>query len=94
VPTPSVAAGPKGRTATAATDAQMRAEILTYSRSRGVFAGVSIEGIVINRDDDANRAVYGEAVGARALLLEGRYATPPAGRGLVEALGNYSPIRR
>ena len=89
----SVAGGPKGRTATAATDAWMRAEILTYTRSRGIFAGVSIEGIVINRDDDTNEAVYGEPVSARKVLLEERYALPPAGRGLIDALNEYSPER-
>jgi lipid-binding SYLF domain-containing protein len=89
----SVAAGPKGRTTAAATDAQMRAEILTYSRSRGVFAGVAIEGAVLKRDDDANKDVYGEPVGAQALLFEGRYAVPESARRLVEALGNYSPAR-
>jgi SH3 domain-containing YSC84-like protein 1 len=90
----SVAAGPKGRTTSAATDAQMRAEILTYSRSRGVFAGVAIEGAVLKRDEDANKKVYGEPVGAQALLFEGRYAVPASGKRLVEALGNYSPARR
>jgi lipid-binding SYLF domain-containing protein len=87
----SVAAGPKGRTATAATDAQMRAEILAYSRSRGIFAGISIEGTVIKRDDDTNEEVYGERVKPRRVLLEGRYATPPAARGFIEALNQYSP---
>jgi len=87
----SVAAGPKGRTTSAATDAQMRAEILTYSRSRGVFAGVSIEGAVLKRDDGANKKIYGEPVGAQALLFEGRYAVPAAAKRLVDALGNYSP---
>jgi SH3 domain-containing YSC84-like protein 1 len=87
----SVAGGPKGRTAGAATDAWMRAEILTYTRSRGVFAGVSIEGTVVNRDDDANEAVYGEPVSARKVLLEERYAVPAAGRGFIEALNQYSP---
>jgi lipid-binding SYLF domain-containing protein len=89
----SVAGGPKGRTATAATDAWMKAEILTYTRSRGIFAGVSIEGVVINRDDDTNEAVYGEPVSARKVLLEERYALPEAGRGFIDALNQYSPER-
>jgi lipid-binding SYLF domain-containing protein len=87
----SVAGGPKGRTAGASTDAWMRAEILTYTRSRGVFAGVSIEGTVINRDDDTNEAVYGEPVSARKVLLEERYAMPASARGFIDALNQYSP---
>jgi lipid-binding SYLF domain-containing protein len=90
----SVAAGPKGRTATAATDAQMRAEILAYSRTRGVFAGISIEGTVIKRDDDTNEEVYGEKVEPRRVLHEGRYAVPPAARGFIDALNEYSPGSR
>jgi lipid-binding SYLF domain-containing protein len=87
----TVAAGPKGRTAAAATDAQMRAEILTYTRSRGIFAGVSIEGTVLKRDEDTNEEVYGEKVNPRKLLFEARYAVPPAGKGFIEALEEYSP---
>ena len=89
----SVAGGPKGRTAMAATDAWMKAEILTYTRSRGIFAGVSIEGVVIKRDDDTNEAVYGEPVSARKVLLEEGYAQPAAARGFIEALDQYSPVR-
>ncbi len=88
----SVAGGPKGRTAGASTDAWMRAEILSYTRSRGIFAGVSIEGVVIHRDDDTNEAVYGEPVSARKVLLEERYAVPSAGRGFIDALNQYSPV--
>jgi lipid-binding SYLF domain-containing protein len=90
----SVAAGPKGRTATAATDAWMKAEILAYTRSRGIFAGVSIEGIVINRDDDSNEAVYGEPVSPRKVLLEERYLMPATARGFIDALNEYSPLSR
>src|SRR5246500_2278616 len=60
----SVAAGPVGRTASAETDASMRAEILSYSRARGAFAGVSLEGSTIRPDTDANRKIYGEKVSA------------------------------
>jgi lipid-binding SYLF domain-containing protein len=88
----SVAGGPKGRTASAATDAWMKAEILSYTRSRGIFAGVSIEGTVINRDDDTNEAVYGEPVSARKVLLEDRYPVPATGRGFIDALNEYSPV--
>ena len=87
----SVAGGPKGRSATAATDAWMTAEILSYTRTRGIFAGVSIEGVVINRDDDTNEAVYGEPVSARKVLLEDRYPVPAAGRAFIDALNQYSP---
>jgi lipid-binding SYLF domain-containing protein len=87
----SVAGGPKGRTAGASTDAWMKAEILSYTRSRGIFAGVSIEGIVINRDDDTNEAVYGEPVGARKVLLEERYDVPATARGFIDTLTEYSP---
>ena len=90
----TVAAGPKGRTAAAATDAQMRAEILAYSRSRGIFAGISIEGSVMKRDDDTNEEVYGERVKPRRVLLEGRYAIPPAARGFIDALNEYSSTSR
>jgi len=90
----SVAGGPKGRSATAATDAWMRAEILSYTRSRGIFAGVSIEGTVINRDDDTNEALYGEPVSARKLLLEDRYPVPANARGFIDALNDYSPVAR
>jgi lipid-binding SYLF domain-containing protein len=89
----SVAAGPKGRTGTAATDAYMEAEILTYSRTRGVFAGISIEGMVVQRDDDGNERVYGEPVSAKRLLFEGRYAAPPEARPFLDALETYSPVK-
>ena len=72
----SVAAGPVGRTAEADTDAFMRAEILTYSRSRGIFAGVSLEGATLHTDDDANAAVYGHDVNARR-IIEGPTPPPP-----------------
>jgi lipid-binding SYLF domain-containing protein len=90
----SVAGGPKGRSASAATDAWMTAEILSYTRTRGIFAGVSIEGVVINRDDDTNEAVYGEPVSARKVLLEDRYPVPAAGRAFIDALAEYSPSHR
>jgi len=87
----AVAAGPKGRTAEAATDIQMRAEILTYSRTRGIFAGISIEGAVLKQDEDANEALYGEPISPRRLLLEGDWRTPPEARALVRALEEASP---
>jgi SH3 domain-containing YSC84-like protein 1 len=87
----SLAGGPKGRSAAASTDIKMRAEILTYSRSRGVFAGVSLEGTVIHRDDDANESIYGEAVSPRRVLFQAGYDVPPAARGLVAMLNEHSP---
>lgn len=87
----SAAAGPKGRTAEAATDIQMRAEILTYSRSRGLFAGISLEGAVVKQDADGNRALYHRDVGVRGILLRGKVAVPAAARPLVTALDKYSP---
>lgn len=72
----SVAAGPVGRHATADTDWKMNAEILTYSRARGVFAGVSLHGAVITHDGDAMRAIYGQNVSSRA-VLRGLVPAPP-----------------
>jgi lipid-binding SYLF domain-containing protein len=89
----AVAAGPKGRTSAAATDIQMKAEILSYSRTRGVFAGISIEGAVMKQDEDANERLYGEAVSPKRLLLEGGRPVPPAAKELVSYLGNISPRR-
>lgn len=87
----SVAAGPKGRATEAGTDIAMRAEILTYSRTRGLFAGISLEGAVIHQDKDGNVNLYGERVEPKDLLLKPGQPIPPAGRGLVEALQKHSP---
>jgi len=87
----SVAAGPKGRTAEAATDALMHAEILTYSRSRGLFAGVSLEGAVLKQDRDANWNLYGESVEARDLLIKGERKPPAFAAELVDLLREMSP---
>jgi lipid-binding SYLF domain-containing protein len=89
----AVAAGPVGRTGEAATDLRMRAEILTYSRTRGLFAGISLEGALVKQDKDANENVYGERVLPREVLVDGRHAVPPAARGLVELLEQASPAR-
>jgi len=89
----SAAAGPVGRTASADTDAFMRAEILTYSRARGVFAGISLEGSTLRPDNDANRNLYGKEVGARAIVHESRVAAPAAAKGLIERLDTASPRR-
>ncbi len=87
----AVAAGPVGRTAAAATDVTMHAEILSYSRVRGIFAGLSLEGAVLKQDKDGNRNLYGHAVDARGLLADGSSPIPDAARGLVDVLDQASP---
>src|SRR6476660_8634772 len=78
----SAAAGPKGREIGASTDASLRAEILSYSRSRGLFAGVSLEGTSLRPDDDANEQVYGRKLTARSIVTGRRIVTPASGRAL------------
>ena len=85
----SVAAGPVGRTAQAQTDAQMRAEILAYSRSRGIFAGVSIEGATLRPDHDANRKIYGRDISARQILMA-EIPAPESCQRLIATLTKYS----
>jgi SH3 domain-containing YSC84-like protein 1 len=87
----SVAAGPKGRHVEAATDVTMRAELLSYSRSRGLFAGVSIEGTSLRPDDDANEQVYGRRLSAKDIINGTGITVPPSGRRLVDVLQKYSP---
>jgi len=87
----SVAAGPKGRDATASTDATMRAEILSYSRSRGLFAGLSLEGTSVRPDNDASRKVYGRKLNARAIVQGRGVEVPEPGRRLVDLLDKVSP---
>jgi SH3 domain-containing YSC84-like protein 1 len=83
----SVAAGPVGRTGSAGTDAQFSAEILSYSRSRGVFAGIDISGGVLRPDEDANADVYGRKNTAHDIVLGGAVPVPAAARDLVQSLG-------
>jgi lipid-binding SYLF domain-containing protein len=87
----AVAAGPKGRDASANTDAYMRAEMLSYSRSRGVFAGISLEGSTLRPDNDANRNVYGKEATAASIIAESKFEAPPEGRRLVSRLQKASP---
>jgi lipid-binding SYLF domain-containing protein len=87
----SVAAGPKGRSAAADTDAFMRAEILSYSRARGVFAGVSLEGSTLRPDNDANHKLYGESTDAEKIVDGQGIATPPAAQELIATLKKASP---
>jgi SH3 domain-containing YSC84-like protein 1 len=85
----SAAAGPKGRNAEASTDATLRAEILSYSR--GLFAGVSLEGTSLRPDDDATEQVYGRKLTARSIVLGGRVSVPESGRHLVRVLEKNAP---
>jgi len=87
----SAAAGPKGRDASANTDAWMRAEIVSYSRSRGLFAGVSLEGSTLRPDNKANARIYGRKISAKAILLEHEVAVPASGRHLVRVLQTNAP---
>jgi lipid-binding SYLF domain-containing protein len=87
----SIAAGPKGRDAQAATDVTFRAEMLSYSRARGVFAGVSLEGSTVRPDDDANRRLYGRDVSAQQIITESRVEAPPAAHELIAVLQKASP---
>jgi len=90
----SVAAGPVGRDASADTDATLRAEILSYSRARGLFAGVSLEGSTIRPDNGDNRRVYGRKIPARDIVLSGRVAVPPAAEQLIATLDAKTPKHR
>jgi SH3 domain-containing YSC84-like protein 1 len=85
----SVAAGPVGRTATAQTDAQMHAEILSWSRSQGLFAGIALEGATLREDLDDNAALYGSKLENRAIVTDGR-AAPESGLRLIGLLDKYS----
>jgi len=87
----SIAAGPLGRTASADTDAYMRAEMLSYSRARGVFAGISLEGSTLRPDEDANRRIYGSDATAANIIKESKYAAPSAAKHLVARLQKASP---
>jgi lipid-binding SYLF domain-containing protein len=87
----SAAAGPKGRDASANTDAWMRAEILSYSRSRGLFAGVSLEGSTIRPDDDASEKVYGRPMKAADIVRGEHLGVPSTGRHLVNVLQKSAP---
>jgi len=88
-----VAAGPVGRNASAQTDAKMTAEILSWSRSRGVFAGVSLQGATLRPDTDDNQALYGEKIGTREVVSR-KSAPPAAATGLIALLDRYSPMEK
>lgn len=87
----SAAAGPKGRDASADTDAYLRAEILSYSRSRGLFAGISLEGSTLRPDDDASADVYGHKITAKEIVMGHETVVPASGRLLVRVLQKNAP---
>ena len=86
----SIAAGPVGRTATAATDAQMSAKVLSYSRSKGVFAGLALDGAVMEPSAGDNEALYGKKISPKELLLDGNVPPPASARPLLQILDKYS----
>ena len=90
----SAAAGPKGRSIDASTDASMKAEFLSYSRSRGLFAGVSLSGSSLRPDNDATADVYGRTLTARRIMTGAAVTVPESGRRLVNALQKNAPYNR
>jgi len=87
----SAAAGPKGRTASGATDVAMRAEILSYSRSRGLFAGISLEGSTLRPDNRATQKLYGRKLSVKDILRKNEVGVPSCGQELVSTLNKHSP---
>lgn len=87
----SVAAGPIGRNASAETDASMRAEILSYSRARGLFAGISLEGSTIRPDNDGNKRIYGKKISAKDIVIAPETHVPPAAERLISTLNEKAP---
>ena len=90
----SAAAGPVGRSASAETDAAMKAEILSYSRARGAFAGVSLEGSTLRPDNDANKDLYGKKIEAKEIVLDGAVKAPPSASTLISTLDKVSPVNK
>jgi SH3 domain-containing YSC84-like protein 1 len=87
----SAAAGPVGRTTSAETDATLRAEILSYSRARGLFAGISLTGSTLRADNEANKKLYGKELNAKDIVLNGAVAAPPSAKELLATLNEKSP---
>lgn len=87
----SAAAGPVGRTASAETDVTLRAEILSYSRARGLFAGISLSGSTLRPDNDANKRLYGKEVSAKAIVFDRAVPAPPSAELLLSTLDKKSP---
>ena len=90
----SAAAGPVGRDASAETDATLRADILSYSRARGAFAGVSLEGSTLRPDNDANKNLYGKKIQAKEIVLDGAVKAPPSAGTLLSTLDKASPTNK
>jgi len=90
----AAAAGPKGRSATGATDVVMRAEILSYSRSRGLFAGISLEGSTLRPDNRANEKLYGRKLSAQEIVRQGKAKAPASAQELLSLLNTHSPKNR
>jgi lipid-binding SYLF domain-containing protein len=90
----SAAAGPKGRTAEGATDVVMSAEILSYSRSKGLFAGISLEGSTLRSDGSANEKLYGQKLSAKQIIRENKVKIPPSAQELVALLNKKTPKNR
>src|SRR6478752_139515 len=90
----SAAAGPKGRTAEGATDIVMNAEILSYSRNKGLFAGVSLEGSTLRSDGSANEKLYGRKLSAKEIIREGKVGVPGSAQQLVSLLDKKSPTNK
>jgi lipid-binding SYLF domain-containing protein len=87
----SAAAGPVGRNASAETDVTLRAEILSYSRARGLFAGISLSGSTLRPDNDANKKLYGKEVDSKAIVFDKAVPAPPSAKLLLETLDKHSP---
>jgi len=90
----AAAAGPKGRSAAASTDVTMRAEILSYSRARGLFAGISLEGSTLRPDNDGNERLYGKGVTAKDIVINSKIHAPASARLLVSTLNKKSPSNK
>lgn len=88
----TAAAGPKGRHVEASTDASMRAEILSYSRARGLFAGISLDGVTLRPDNDSTEIIYGRKLTAKEILTGHDVAVPAAGKALVDVLQKHAPV--
>ena len=89
----AAAAGPTGAAANGYNADSMKVDVLTYSRTKGLFAGVSLEGASMETDDDANKAVYGKSITAKQ-IIDGGESTPAAGKGLVDLLDKTSPAKK
>ena len=90
----SAAAGPVGRTASAETDVMLKADILSYSRAKGAFAGISLEGSTLRPDNDANKNLYGKQMDAKEIVLGGTVAPPPSAETLLATLDKASPVNK